>query len=191
MNAYAKVRLKIFALNLIFELILNGLILLIAYLCDKLLITALFYIPFHSLRYAFPKIFHARGCKPIYNLIHCGLLSTLCYFCAMRLSLPANISIFSGILVGILVNFVLYNAENVIASKRESCKTLYQLCQMTEDDLRAYAISKHIGEAMVDTLVLRLKQNYRWCDIRDERGYTKDGIRYHKETLERILGVKL
>lgn len=191
MNAYAKVRLKIFALNLIFELILNGLILFTAYLCDKFLLTVLFYIPFHSLRYAFPKVFHARGCKPIYNLLHCALLSYLCYLVAMKLMLPLNISIFSSVIVGILVNFALYNVENVIANKRESAKTLYQLCQMTEDDLRAYAISKHIGENMIDTLVLRLKHNYRWCEIREARAYSKDGIRYHKETLERILGVKL
>ena len=62
---------------------------------------------------------------------------------------------------------------------------------MEENDLRAYAISKHISENMIDTLVLRLKENYRWCEIQQERGYTKEGIRYHKETLQKMLCVKL
>ena len=191
MNAYAKIRLKIFALNLTFELIVNGLIFLVAFLCDKVLFTALFYIPFHSFRYAFPKVFHARGCKPIFNLLHCGLLSLLCYCCAMKLSLPLNISIFACVLIGILINFILYKVEDYISMQRKLTKNLYDLCQMSEDDLRAYAISKHIGENMVDTLVLRVKHNYKWCEIQEARAYSKDGIRYHKETLQRVLGIKL
>jgi hypothetical protein len=191
MNAYAKVRLKIFALNLTFELILNGLILFTAYLCDKFLLTALFYIPFHGLRYAFPKIFHAKGSKPLYSLMQCAMLSYLCYLVAMKLMLPLNISIFSGVIVGVLINYILYKIEDYLELKRKSASLLFRLCQMSEDDLRSYAISKHISETMVDTLVLRLKHNYRWCEIREARAYSKDGIRYHKETLERILGVKL
>ena len=191
MTAYAKIRLKIFALNLVFELILNGAILFVAYVCDKFLLTVLFYLPFHGLRYLFPKIFHAKGSKPIYNLIHCAMLSFLCYCVAMKLMLPLNISIFSSVLVSILINYVLYKIEDYLDLKRKSASLLFKLCQMSEDDLRAYAISKHISENMVDTLVLRLKHNYRWCEIREARAYSKDGIRYHKETLEHILGVKL
>lgn len=191
MQVYAKIRIKMFFLNLIFELLLNGLIFFVAYLCDKLLITALFYIPFHLLRYAFPKIFHARGEKPIVNLLRCVFFSCLCYFSAMKLMIPINISIFSSVIVGIFINYILYKIQDYIDLQRKDCKTLYDLCKMSEDDLRAYAISKHISENMVDTLVLRLKENYRWCEIQAERGYTKDGIRYHKETLQKILGVKL
>lgn len=191
MRIYAKIRLKMFFLNLIFELVVNSLIFFVAYLCDKLLITALFYIPFHFLRYAVPKVFHAKGSKPIINLLRCVLFSCLCYFSAMKLMIPINVSIFSSVVVSIFINYVLYKIQDYIDLQRKDCKSLYDLCKMEENDLRAYAISKHISENMIDTLVLRLKENYRWCEIQQERGYTKEGIRYHKETLQKILCVKL
>ena len=191
MNAYYKVRLKLFILNVFFELIVNFIILSIAYLADKLLITILFYLPFHCFRYAFPKVFHARGCKPVINLINCVVLSCMCYLTAMKLMLPPNISIFSSVMVGLFINYILYKIQDYLDLKKNLATSLFNLCKMTEDELRAYAISKHISESLVDTLVLRVKHNYRWCEIQEERGYTKDGIRYHKETLQKILGVKL
>lgn len=191
MTAYTKVRLKIFAINVIFELVVNSLILLLAFLADKLLLTLLFYIPFHCLRYAFPKVFHAKGGKPIVNLANCIMLSCLCYCSAMKLMLPLSISIFSSVLVAALINFILFKIQDYIDLKKKKATTLFDLCKMSEDDLRAYAISKHLSEALVDTLILRLKHNYRWCDIQAEKSYSKDGIRYHKETLQKVLGVKL
>jgi hypothetical protein len=191
MNAYAKIRLKVFALNLIFELLVNGIILSVAYLVDKFLLVCLFYIPFHILREAMPKVLHISGKTPLINLLGCIVYSVICYLVAMKLMLPLCISIFSSVLVGLLINFSLYKIQDYLDLRRKQATSLFDLCKMSEDELRAYAISKHIGETLVDTLVLRLKHNYRWCDIRDERGYTKEGIRYHKETLERVLGVKL
>lgn len=62
---------------------------------------------------------------------------------------------------------------------------------MTEDELRIYATSKHLNEMMIDTLILRVKKNYRWCEIAQESGYSKNAIIYHKKILEKRLGVKL
>ena len=143
MTAYTKVRLKIFAMNVIFELIVNSLILLLAFLVDKLLLTILFYLPFHCLRYAFPKVFHAKGGKPIVNLANCIMLSILCYFSAMKLMLPLCISIFSSVVVAILINFVLFKIQDYLDLKKKKAITLFDLCKMSEDDLRAYGISKH------------------------------------------------
>ena len=62
---------------------------------------------------------------------------------------------------------------------------------MTEEELRNYAKSKHISENMIDTLVLRVIYNYKWVEIQQERNFTKDGIRYHKEQLNKKLNIKL
>lgn len=191
MRAYTKVRVKLFLLDLLFEIVVNGAIFAVAYYCDKVLYTALFYIPFHILRYAFPKIYHAKGGKPVFNILKCLLLSCLCFFSAMKLSIPLYISIFSSVLAGILINYILYVIQDRLEMKYNKSKTLYELCCMTEDNLRKYARSLHISESLIDTLVLRLTYNYRWCDIQQELNYTKEGIRYHKQTLERKLGIKL
>ena len=191
MDAYVKVRLKLFALNVLFELIVNAIILSVAYLVDKLLITILFYLPFHCLRYAFPKVFHARGSKPIVNLANCIMLSCICYFTAIKLMLPINISIFSSVMVAILINHTLFKIQDYLDLKKKNTTDLFKLCKMSDDELRAYAISKYISESLVDTLVLRLKYNYRWCDIQAERALSKDAIRYHRDTLRKILGVKI
>jgi hypothetical protein len=190
MNAYIKVKLKFIAMNIVFELIVNSIILSVAYLCNKLLITIAFYIPFHYFRHAFPKVYHSKIGNPLMNLIGCIIFSCLCYFVAMRLMLPINISIFSSVLVGMLINYTLYKIQDYLDLQLQHNKSLLNLCEMTEEQLRNYAISKGVSEMMVDTLVLKLKYNYRWVDIRKERNYTRRGMDYHKENLEKKLNIR-
>lgn len=62
---------------------------------------------------------------------------------------------------------------------------------MTEDELRVYATSKRLNEPMITTLILRVKNNYKWCEIAQETSYSKQGIIYHKKKLEKVLDMKL
>jgi hypothetical protein len=190
MNGYYKVRLKIFFANILFELIVNSIILLVAYFVDKLLLTILFYLPFHIFRVSFPKVFHSKIGKPLTNIISCGMFSCLAYFIAMRLMLPLNISIFSSVVVGMFINYVLYKIQDGLDQKKVKAHSLYELCKMNEEELRTYAVSKKVSEMMVDTLVLKLIYNYRWVDIRKERNYTRRGIDYHKKIIEKKLNIK-
>ena len=191
MNIYRKVRIKLFLVGATFEIIVNGIIICLGVLTGRLLIALLSYIPFHSMRKAVPKIFHIRNKSPLMSLIGCGGCSCFIFFVIMKTSLPLSISLFSSVLLGMFANVILYKIEDYISLKKEKLNLLYKLCNMTDDELRAYAISKHLGETLVDTLVLRLKHNYKWCDIAKARNYSKDGIRYHKETLEKVLGIEL
>jgi hypothetical protein len=190
MDAYYKVRLKIFFANILFELIVNSIILIVAYFADKLLLTILFYIPFHTFRVSFPKVYHTKIGTPLMNIMGCGMFSSLCYFIAMRLMLPLCISIFSSVVVGILINHILFKIQDNFDSKKVKAHSLYELCKMSEDELRTYAVSKKLSEMMVDTLVLKLIYNYRWVDIRKERNYTRRGIDYHKKIIEKKLNIK-
>ena len=191
MKAYTKIRIKLFLLTLCFELAVNSAILFTAYFVGKLLETLLFYMPFHLLRKAVPKVLHVKGGKPIYNLLGCGLFSYLCYLVAMKLMPPVNISILFCVLVGIFINFVLYKIQDYLDLKREVAKHTTDIYKMTEEELRNYAKSKGLSEMIIDTLVLRVIHNYRWVEIRNERNYTRRGIDYHKETIEKKLNIKL
>jgi hypothetical protein len=109
----------------------------------------------------------------------------------MKLMLPISVSIFSSVIVGISINYILYRIQDYIDLKKEVAKETINIYKMTEDELRKYAISKHLSEMMVDTLVLKVIHNYRWVDIRNERNYTRTGMDYHKKTIEKKLNIKL
>jgi len=191
MNIYRKVRLKLFLINIIFELIVNGIIISLGILTGRLLTALLSYIPFHLMRKAVPKIFHIRLKSPLMSLIGCGGCSCFIFFVIMKTSLPLGISLFSSVILGMWANYVLYLIEEYMQIKKEKTSLIIKLCNMTEDELRAYATSKCLGESLIDTLVLRLKYNYKWCDIQKEKHYSKEGVRYHKKRLEKILGIEL
>ena len=58
-----------------------------------------------------------------------------------------------------------------------------ELYAMSEEELRTFARSKGLSEMIVDTLVLKVIHNYKWIEIQEERNYTKEGIRYHKNRI--------
>ena len=104
--------------------------------------------------------------------------------------LPIQISIFSSVLVGILMNYALYKLQDYLDLKKQVAKETINIYKMTEDELRKYAISKHLSEMMIDTLVLKVIHNYRWCEIMEERHYSRTAIKYHKKCIEKQLNIK-
>lgn len=191
MKAYTKIRLKLFLMAFCFEVVLNSAILFTAYFVDKLLETLLFYVPFHLLRKAVPKVLHIKAKTPLMSILGCAFCSYLCFLVAMKFMIPVNISIFWCVLLGISINYFLYQVQEYIDLKKQVAKETINIYKMTEEELRKYAISKHLSEMMVDTLVLKVIHNYRWVDIRNERNYTRTGMDYHKKTIEKKLNIKL
>lgn len=192
MNAYFKIRLKLFTINVLFELFVNSIILLIAWFSNRIIETLSFYIAWRVFRTVVPKIFHFKASKsPFINICGCAVCSILCFVVAMRLMLPINISIFSSVIVGIIINYCLYKIQDYIDLRRGQATSLFKLCKMSEDELRAYARSKHLSEMMIDTLVLRVINNYKWSEIMAERNYSRTAVKYHKKQIEKQLNIKL
>lgn len=191
MKVTTKIKLKLFAFDLTFELIVNSIILTMAYFSNKIVETLFFYLSWRVFRFAVPKIFHFKGKTPLMSILGCMVCSCLVFGVAIQLMLPISISIFLSVLVGILMNFILYKIQDYLDLKKEVAKETINIYKMTEDELRKYAISKHLSEMMVDTLVLKVIHNYRWVDIRNERNYTRTGMDYHKQTIEKKLNIKL
>lgn len=191
MKVTTKIKLKLFAFDLTFELIVNSIILTIAYFSDKLVETLLFYLSWRVFRFAVPKIFHFKGKTPLMSILGCMVCSCLVFAIAIKLMLPIQISIFSSVMVGILMNYALYKLQDYLDLKKQVAKETINIYKMTEDELRNYAKSKGLSEMIIDTLVLKVIHNYRWFEIQKERNYTKRGIDYHKEAIKKKLNIKI
>lgn len=190
MKVTTKIKLKLFAFDLTFELIVNSIILTIAYFSDKLVETLFFYLSWRVFRFAVPKIFHFKGKTPLMSILGCMFCSCLVFGVAIQLMLPISISIFSSVLVGTLMNFILYKIQDYLDLKRKVAQETINIYEMSEDKLRNYAKSKHLSEMMIDTLVLKVIHNYRWCEIMEERHYSRTAIKYHKKCIENKLNIK-
>ena len=192
MKAINKIKLKIFLIKCIFEIIVNGTILSIVFLSDRLFETLLFYICWFAFRKCVPKIFHVKRLRsPLMNIVGCLFLSVFCFIIAMKLMLPIEISIFSSVLVGIFINYCLYKIEDYIELKEQIAQKVKDIYSMNEEELRCYARKKHLSEMMIDTLVLKVIHNYKWVEIQQERNYSKTAIIYHKKQICKVLNIEL
>ena len=191
MKAITRIKLKLFLVKLAFEIVVNGLILSIAFLTGRYLETLFFYITWTMFRLCVPKVFHVRNKKPLMNIVGCLFCSVFLYVISMKLILPLGVSIFSSVLVSIFINYCLYKVQDYIDIKKQLLNKVKNIYSMTEDELRTYARSKQLSEMMIDTLVLRVIHNYKWVEIMAERNYSKTAIRYHKKQICKCLKIEL
>lgn len=191
MKITTRIKLKMFALDFLFELIINSAILSVAYFSNLVVETLFFYLSWRVFRQAFPKLFHIRAKSPLLSILGCLCCSFLVFIISMRLMLPIGISIFSSVIVGVLVNSALYHLQEYLDLKRQITNQTIDIYKMSEDDLRNYAKSKHLSEMMIDTLILKVINNYKWCEIMEERNYSRTAIKYHKKCIENKLNIKL
>lgn len=148
----------------------------VAYFNGVLLEGIVLFLSFQAIRYAFPTTYHNK--ESFYMCMAITFVSI--WLCAPKV-LPFSYSLFSCLFTATLVAWYAWYYQD----KKDK-----MLFNMSEEQLRRYAASKGVSELMCDTLVLKLIKNYRWCEIQAERTYTKDGIRYHRETLEKKLKIK-
>ena len=135
----------------------------------------------------------------------CRTITASAMFFGVSFVLPFSLSLLSAIPICYFISWIGY--EKVLKNELEiKCEEqeleLYELAQrlkkyknidlfnMTEEQLRNYAKSKGLSESICDTLVLKIIHNYRWVDIQNAKGYTKDGIRYHKDRIIEKLEVE-
>ena len=192
MDIKKRVRLKLFVMDLAFEIVVNSIILIVAWFSNRFIETLLFYISWAMFRYAVPKVFHIKHFKkPLMNVIGCAICSIACFVISIRFMLPISMSIFSSVVVGIWINYILYLLADYRDLRIAKSKNTIDIYKMTENELRNYAHSQGLSEMIVDTLILKVIHNYRWSEISKERNYTKEGVRYHKQRIQKVLNIKL
>lgn len=173
---------------------------LCAFICDKVIEAFFMLISFFALRYKFEKTFHCQSTG------NCTFLSISIFWVAIPFTLPIRISLFANTMVGFTICLLCYVAQcyvdnkNLVAKKDKQISSMAELLKkyeniyiykMNEDELRNYAKSKGLSEVITDTLVLKILKNYRWCDIMEERNYSKTAIRYHKQQIIKFLDIQL
>ena len=191
MNAYKKIKLKLFLIDLTFDLCVNSTILFFAFISDKIIETLIFYVAWLTFRKAVPKVFHIKKKSALMSVVGCGIWSCIVFIVAMRFTFNIGMSIFSSIIIGVLINIVLYKIQDYIDIQKEQSNKTIDICKMNEQELRQYGALNGLSNISCDILVLKVIENYRWCEIMEERNISKDGLRYHKDKINKKLNIKL
>jgi hypothetical protein len=191
MNAYKKIKCKLFLIDLIFELCVNTVILFFAFISDKIIETLIFYIAWQIFRKSVPKVFHIKKKSALMSVIGCGLWSCIVFIVAMRFTFNIGVSLFSSIIIGIIINIILYKIQDYIDLQKELSHKTIDIYKMNEQQLRQYGALNGLSNITCDVLVLKVIENYRWCEIMQERNFSKDGLRYHKQRINKKLNIKL
>lgn len=192
MKIETKLKLKLLMFDIAFEFLMWVGIICCALWNNRIIETAFFYICWATFRYVFPKEYHYRHSKkPLINILCCLFWSNVIFWVVIPNMFPITISLFSSVISGCVVNYFLYKIQDYIDLKEEKYINTVNIYKMSEEELRQHAHSLKISEQIVDTLVLRVIHNYKWVEIMQERNYTKEGIRYHKEKLQKVLNIKL
>lgn len=192
MNIRTKIRIKLFLFDLLFELIMWSSIGFCAFFNNKIIETIFFCCCWIAFRFVFPKEYHYKHSdKAVYNILGCLFWSNVIFWVLIPNILPLGTSIFASVVASMLINTILYKFQDYLDLKKEIANQTIDIYSLDEENLRKYAISKGLGEMMIDTLVLKVIHNYKWVEIQNERNYSKTAIKYHKKRINEILGINL
>lgn len=188
-NQASRAKLKILTIlwscRIAFYLAFLGIVGFYAWLIDKVWQTIILLVAYTLFRWCYPTTWHAKTTQ------QCFAYSILIFCFCTTLCLPIGVSIVSSVFVAMGLTFVLYKVQCLIDKGLHKIDLKEYVYSLSEEELRNFAKSKGVGEQIIDTLVLKVVHNYKWAEIERERNYSKDGIRYHREKLNKVLGFKL
>lgn len=119
MKPIYRIKIKLFLLDLAFNVVAFSLIGVFAYINEKMIESVSFYIAWVGLRYLMPKIFHYKfSDKPINNILGCLLWSTIIFYIVIVGIFPIHISIFISVVISCAINFILYKMQDYIDLKK-------------------------------------------------------------------------
>lgn len=184
-RAKLKILTILWTFRIAFYLAFLGIVGFYSWLIDRVWQTIILLIGYTCLRWCYPTTWHAKTTQ------QCFAYSILIFCFCTTLCLPIGISIVSSVFVSMGLTYVLYKVQALIDKGLDKLDSKEYIYSLTEDELRNLAKGKGLSEQIIDTLVLKVIHNYKWVEIERERNYSKDGIRYHKEKLNKVLGFKL
>lgn len=190
-KAERKLDFKLKLLSTLFNILVFLGIGFCAFVNQKYIECAILLIAFVSLRYAYPTTYHSK------SFWLCLLWSIMIFVLFLPNVLPLYLSILFGILVGCIVDFILYKIqeavdnndkiENLVAKLKE-----YQnidLYNMQENDLRQYGASKQLSEVQQDILCMRVLQHLKISEICQYYHYGRSTIKYHIAEIKKKLDI--
>lgn len=183
---------KLKLLSALFNIIVFSAIGLCAFINQKYFECIILFASFVALRYAFPTTYHSA------SFWLCMFWSIAIFVIALPNVLPIRLSLLFGVLVGLLVDYILYKIQTVIDAKKkvESLETKIKdyeqpnIYKMTEAELRQYGASKSLSELQQDILVFRVQDHLRISEICEYRNYGRTTIKYHIAEIKKKLNIE-
>lgn len=175
---------KIFLIDCSFNIIMFGGIALLGIINQRYFETLFLLIAFFKLRDKFPTTFHCN------RLLSCGFWTLVVFAIAIPHTLPITISLFSSIIIGYLIDFILYKMQLAVDNSNELKKIKSKsIWQMPEKELRQYGASKLLSEIQQDILVMRVIEHLKISEICKYRNYSRTTIKYHISQIKYKLNI--
>lgn len=179
-----RVRFKIFLIDTAFNTAMFTSIALIAFLNQKYFETLFFLISFFALRPMFPTTYHCKKLKS------CAYVTVAVFALSIPITLPITISLFSSVLVGVLVTYSAYRVQLCVNDKVElsklKTKTIWDL---SESELREYLRSRGIINERQEFVCLKLS-GWSYGQIAKKLGYSEPTMWDWSEICRKKLGIK-
>lgn len=187
-----KLNIKLKLLSCLFNVLVFLGIGICAFINQKYIECIILLIGFISLRYIYPTTYHST------SFWLCLVWTILIFVIALPNTLPIQLSILYGMIVGCIIDFILYkiqeakdnndHLEFLIAKIKEYERI--DLYKMTENELRQYGASKGLSEVQQDILVMRVIEHLKISEICRYRNYGRTTIKYHIAQIKQKLDIK-
>lgn len=110
---------------------------LCAYINDKMIEAIFLFVCYITLRYTFPKTWHSK------NFYVCIFFSIISFWIAIPLSLNKNISIFSTVILGALMGYILFKVQDYLDIKAENTNLITNKASLATENTQNNNINVH------------------------------------------------
>ena len=145
---------------------------------QKYIETVFLFIAFISLRYCFPRTFHSK------SVYRCAFYSIMIFWIAIPHVLPITVSLFSSVIVGFIMTWILYLVQDYVDFKTKSEKTIFDLTRHQLEDILANSLlSLEEKDAIQYKIIEKLKGKYFYQAM----GYSKrQSLRIYKTAVDKL-----
>lgn len=153
-------------------------IIIAALLNNKIIESILLFICFICLRYCFPKTFHHKS--PYW----CVFYSILIFWIAIPNTLPITISIFSSVLIGTLMTYILYLIQDYFDFKIKSEKDIINITLTELNDLLKNSLLKQEEKFAIKYYLI---DGLKGQQFYNKMGYSKrQCLRIYKSAINKL-----
>ena len=145
---------------------------------QKYIETAFLFIAFVALRYCFPKTFHSK------SVYRCVFWSIVIFWVAIPQTLPIAVSIFSSIVSGFLMTWVLYLIQDYLDCKVKTTLTIKDISLPTLENILNDSL---LTEEEKSVIKYKHIKHLKGEELYNAMGYSKrQTIRIYKSALEKF-----
>lgn len=144
----------------------------------KLAETAFLFVAFITLRYCFPKTFHSK------SFYRCAFYSVLIFAVAIPNTLPLCVSLFSSVLIGLLMTYALYLIEDYVEFKT---KKELDIKDLTIEEINKYLNNASITPEEKAAIKYHILDNLKGEQFYNAMGYSKSQtLRIYKSAINKL-----